>query len=438
MHSVASMSRRYVDFVWIGQEPNRFAVGYSTKERGEYLALCFEGPEDKRLEKMTNWSVKKKIDANFILEATRIITKAFEKQYHHPAATGFDEALNTCLSTAADLRPDTHTAYRKAVRILRETLREHQIEPKGPNEVTAETAEQFARFWLSGTYKRGKASDAKTYQRKPATLNFYLRQLSALWSKHFVKLGYAKANPWKAVDKRREDQQVKRVPTEEEVTKFFDYLQKRYPTWQRLHDLLTLKALAGCRTLDICQLRTEQLTDGRVTWEATQQKQRKGRAVAVPTELFNSLKKNAGKVWLWDGMIADMAKYRPSRNELPENYEPKTVFWCIGNIFREFGEAHPDLKHVTPHSLRRRAITLTVAATGSVDATSEILGVSAPTARRSYLDAKRAFNTDKMYKELAPVLLPKKTQADGKMSPTKPPQSENKRAQSRTKANKRK
>lgn len=62
---------------------------------------------------------------------------------------------------------------------------------------------------------------------------------------------------------------------------------------------------------------------------------------------------------------------------------------------------------MTPHSFRRRAITLIATATQSIDATAQAIGVSPATARRYYLDAQRAFNTDEIMKKVAGTLLPK-------------------------------
>ena len=66
----------------------------------------------------------------------------------------------------------------------------------------------------------------------------------------------------------------------------------------------------------------------------------------------------------------------------------------MNNIFREYCEKHPDKANLTPHSMRRRAITITVTATQSVDATESAIGLNPATARRYYLDNQRAFNTD--------------------------------------------
>lgn len=384
----------------LGEGPLAQRVGFSSKRRGKFLAVVFIGPDGKRLQKATPC---RKPDLDFEEEALRIIRQAYSSVYLDPKRVSWDEALT---KIASDLRPDTLTAYTKAVRILRQTLEGEGIQPPSPIDISPQHAAIFSRVWLAGTFKRGKGKDAKRYKRKPTTLAFYLRQLSAVWEQ-WLLLGYVRENPWKGVRMPTTNKTRKLVPGEEDVTAFFTWVVSRYPQWERLHALLDLKALSGCRSQDICQLRSDQLRDGRVVWEADQTKHREDRAVLVPDELFQKLRRLAGPTYLWEGFIEDMEKYRPSKNRKTSGFAPKTVFWVMANIFREFGEKYPARKHLTPHSFRRRAITLVTTATQSIDATAQVIGVSAATARRYYLDAQRAFNTDEIMKKVAGTLLPK-------------------------------
>ena len=316
----------------LGDGPLAQRIGFSSKRRGKFLAVVFIGPDGKRLQKAT---ACRKSDLAFEEEALRIIRQAYSSVYLDPKRVSWDEAIT---KIASDLRQDTLTAYTKAVRILRQTLDGEGIQPPSPIDITPQHAAIFSRAWLAGTFKRGKGTDAKPYQRKPTTLTFYLRQLSAVWEQ-WLPLGYVRENPWKGVRKPSTDKTRKPVPVEEDVTEFFNWVSSRYPQWERLHALLELKALSGCRSRDICQLRSEQLRDGRVIWEAGQTKHREGRAVLLPEELFQKLLRLAGPTYLWERFIEDMAKYRPSKNRKASGFTPKTVFWVLANIFREFGRS---------------------------------------------------------------------------------------------------
>jgi hypothetical protein len=84
------------------------------------------------------------------------------------------------------------------------------------------------------------------------------------------------------------------------------------------------------------------------------------------------------------------------------------VYVVVNNIFREFNEANPDQPRFTPHALRRRAITATVKATGSVDAAATAIGVHPQTARSHYLDAQQAFDTADIMRKVAESRRPKR------------------------------
>ena len=82
----------------------------------------------------------------------------------------------------------------------------------------------------------------------------------------------------------------------------------------------------------------------------------------------------------------------------------------MSNIFREYNAAHPGAR-VKPHDLRKRAITLITVATKSVDETARAVGIDPQTARRYYLDAERAFDSDALLTKMAHVLDPARPKA---------------------------
>src|ERR1700678_561419 len=99
------MTRRAEFYTQLGDGPKAQSIGYSTTERDGFLGVRFIGPDGKRLEKMT--ACKKK-DANFHIEAAKIIVKAFVKQPElFPQHANFDDALAEVIKTSVDLRPAT-------------------------------------------------------------------------------------------------------------------------------------------------------------------------------------------------------------------------------------------------------------------------------------------------------------------------------------------
>ncbi len=399
------MPRRAEFYTQLGDGPKAQSIGYSTTERDGFLGVRFIGPDGKRLEKMT--ACKKK-DANFHIEAAKIIVKAFVKQPElFPQHVNFEDALTEVIKTSADLRPATILQFRKSIKMLRTVLNADDklaVKPIGPSDITPELASRFGRLFLSTKYTRGSSKIER--KRSPVTLSFYLRGLSSLWGQ-FQELGYVQSNPWANVRRPQLEKKDKYVPTEEEIEAFFAWIGAKYPTWERLDSLLKLKLLSGCRTADICQLKSDQLRNGQLVFDPSQTKTKTGRTVPLPEDLFNTLQRLAGPEWMWDGWNDDVRKFRPSKNKVPDQFQASTVYCVLANIFREYSDNHPSQPRLAPHAFRRRAITVMVTETQSVDLTAQALGVNPLTARTYYLDAQRAFNTADAFKIATEKLLPK-------------------------------
>lgn len=115
-----------------------------------------------------------------------------------------------------------------------------------------------------------------------------------------------------------------------------------------------------------------------------------------------------GGALLYFHLKKPLAIATPSREyPSPLKFQPSTVFWVLSNLFREYSEAHPDRPRLSPHALRRRAITIMVVETQNVDLTAQAIDVSPLTARKHYLDAQRAFNTEEAFRLASGKLNPK-------------------------------
>ena len=86
-------------------------------------------------------------------------------------------------------------------------------------------------------------------------------------------------------------------------------------------------------------------------------------------------------------------------------FDPKTLYWAMSNIFREYNEAQLDRPRLTPHGLKRRAMTVGTELTKSVDAAANAIGTTAQTAGKYYMDAQQAFDADKVFEQMAEVIL---------------------------------
>lgn len=375
-------------------------VGYSLTERPGGYRVRFLGLDGKRVERATGCQTKG--------EARNVAKGIVDEAYlpalpAKPREATWEEALAD-LAKTPDLRPDSIRGYRTAVNALRAIV----PELAGPAGVTATQAHRFKREFLSGHYARGNASDARQYKRSPTSCATYLRSLRSLWSKHLKPLGQVTDNPWLEVPYPNTPRGKRvRVPEEETVAEFFAWLKKKHPRWELPRLFVEVKMLAGCRTIDLCKARTADLAGETLTLRAEATKTRQARSVPLPSETARALGRVAGPVWLWERSVEESKQHRWNpRIHKAAGYDPSTWRWTIQNLFREFNEGRPEKLRFRPHDLRARAITVVAAATQSVDATAQAMGVDPQTARH-YLDAAKAFDRSAILKEAAALLLPK-------------------------------
>ena len=380
-------------------------VGYSLKWRDRIVCVQFPHPTipKKHVEITTGCTTE--TDAH--TEAAKIVLRYYAPTLPvNATATTWDEAIEH-LKKTPDLRPDSIRGYLTAIRAARSI-----IEVKGPNEITEELAHRFKREFLSGTFVRGKASDAARYVRTPTSCTTYLRSLRSLWQRHWKPAGFVRANPWLEVPypNQPKGKRVK-LPSEDAVTALLAWLETRHPSWELPVLFVQTKLVAGCRTLDLCKVKSSDLDGEQLTLSAAVTKTRTARTVPLPAELAKKLHRIKGPVWLWEQYVKDVPVYRPVKSGNPTAYDPSNWRWTIQNLFREFNKKRPAKDQVRPHDLRARAITLVAAATQSVDATAEALGVDPQTARH-YLDASKAFKGSELMKKFASVLLPRSSSAN--------------------------
>jgi hypothetical protein len=280
------------------------------------------------------------------------------------------------------------------------------IPTPGPNAITEAMAHDFKRKFLGGTYAKGKASDAKQYGRSPTTCLSCLRSLRSLWAKHLRPAGFVRSNPWLSVPYPNVPRGKRvRLPAEDAVTELIKWIEAKYPGWELPLLFVQAKSVAGCRTLDLCKVKSSDLNGDVLTLPPAVQKNRAERRVVLPAQLAARLREVAGPTWLWERSVEESRKHRRPRTKPRTDYSASTWRWTVSNIFRDFNSDRPKDRQVRPHDLRARAITLTVKALGSVEETAAVLGVDPQTARH-YLDAQAAFNRTDIYRKIAGVLLP--------------------------------
>lgn len=385
-------------------------VPYSPVRRGDRgaWAVAFPDPKTgKRVRRATPHEARGKAPPPAFHEAAAaLIREAYRPQLPPlPVQRGWDELIDEVARTTPHVRPETVRRYRDAAKAVRETLPDFA----SPLDVTPERVRLFGKLWLAAPPKRKTASGL----RSPVSLSTHTRGLSGL-TNHLIDLGFLTANPWRAARVPGGEREKKPAPTDADLEMFFGWLRDRYPEWESLRILLTLKAATGCRTADLCQLEAADLRGDTLTFRAATAKTRRGRAVELPTVLAADVRAVAGADWMWERVFADALRFRGRAGRRSLSFRWRSVYWLVAHLFREYREDHPDRPPLTPHGLRRRAVTRGVIALGSTDAAAAALGLSERTARSHYLDTKQAFDAAGSMKRLAEQLVPRN---DTKTSP---------------------
>ena len=289
-----------------------------------------------------------------------------------------------------DLRPASIQAYRTAV----DSLRRLYPDLAGPAAVTPAVADRFPSKCATTVYKRGKASDAAAYKRSPTSVNNRLRHLRSLWKKHWKPAGFVTANPWADVPMLNAPRGKRvRVPDPGAVRAFHDWLTARYQGWELPRLFVFVKALAGCRTRDLCHALTSDLTAASLTLAASATKTRQARTLKLPADVLADLRRLAGPVFVWERAAAELRTHRAAKfDPHADGFNPESWKHTVENLFREFNEGRPKADRVRPHDLRARAMTAAAKLYGSADKVARVMGCDVQTVRH-YIDGL-AFEAD--------------------------------------------
>jgi len=398
-------------------------VGFSPKVRGGLFRVQFRHPTEPRkyVEAATGvvvprgWSSKKSPPADWYSSASDAIRAAYTLS---PTDSGtkaratWDEVLPLLLEGYD--REASRRTCQSALTLLRAECSTHT----GPSGLTKGDAVAFAKRYATGGYRRTKSTEGSLRTRSAQTVSSTIRNLRAIWTR-LKKLGLVGENIWVEVERPRVPKKLPRIPTEAAIDRLFEWLDARFPGpdgkgWPLVKLFLDVKMLSGCRLNDLCQVRSDQFdpTAGTIHIKAEQDKTHRERLIHLPPELVSALSALKGPTHLWERYSADTAAYRPGRRRSAV-FSPSLLYSAMSSIFREYNTANPT-QRVKTHDLRKRAITLTVQMTGSVEAAALAIPISADTARRHYMDGQRAFDTAELQKRMAGVLLRGRGEVPGK------------------------
>ncbi|MFO0800027.1 MAG: hypothetical protein U0804_21350 [Gemmataceae bacterium] len=144
-------------------------------------------------------------------------------------------------------------------------------------------------------------------------------------------LGHVKDNPWLDVPYPNAPRGKRvRVPEEDTVTAFFKWLAAKHPGWELPRLFVRVKMLAGCRTIELCELMSADLDGDQLTMSAEVTKTRTARTVPLPADVAAELQRVAAPVWLWERSLEESKLYRPNpKSKAKSAYAPSTWRWTV-------------------------------------------------------------------------------------------------------------
>jgi integrase len=351
--------------------------------------------------------VTKKSDATG--EAHRIILEEYCQVALTSAAVTWEVAKSKLSEAmkADGKRPKTITGYL-------ETLDKLVVMfplAKGPADVTDRMGSDFKVKYGGGTFTRKRVikdgEAAEWYERKKKSLDSRLRTLKAVFG-WFVSLRLVNANPFEKVAPPELDRHEVKYVRKEDTAAFFRWLSDRFPGWAMPRVFFSVKALTACRLEDICQLRSEQLRDGRLVFTADTTKNRSERYAILPAELYAAIDAYKGDVYLWERypselIAANKAKGWPTHRQNPE-FSPKRLYLWVVQLMQ--GYQFQTGAQLSSHDFRRAAFTRAAEKDIHPKRAAAAFDVTAETMMKYYTATEKKQTADEVLGGLAGDLLP--------------------------------
>ena len=170
-----------------------------------------------------------------------------------------------------------------------------------------------------------------------------------------------------------------------------------------------MKALTGCRLDDICNLRSEQLTEGRLVFTADNTKNRSERYAILPPELYAELDAYKGEEYLWERYPAELIEAN-RKNGFPVHrqkfdFAPRRLYLWVVQLTQYYQKATG--RDLSSHDFRRAAFTRAAEADIHPKRAAVAFDVTAETILRYYTATKKKRTADEVLSKLQGQLMPK-------------------------------
>jgi integrase len=381
----------------------RFALFEKPESPAYYVR--FKGKDGRYMKPSTGQP--RKVDA--IDAAHRIILDHYEEVAPKLERVTWQEAKEklTEAMLADNKRPKTIKGYIETLNRLIEMF------PlmRGPGDISEYIAGEFKVKYARGTFSRQPKKEetdiVAEYARKTKSLDSRLRTLKAVFS-WFVDLRLMSRNPFENIEQPEMDRHEVKYVKQEDLVDFLTWLEGRYAGWRMPQLFFTVKAVTGCRLEDICNLRSEQLVEGRLVFEADQTKNRSERYAILPAEVYAELDAYKGEIHLWERYPAELRQHvrGTSKHNVIEQFSTRRLYTWIVALLRDYQKQTG--RELSSHDFRRAAFTRAAEADIHPKRAAVAFDVSAETMLKYYTATEKKRTADEVLSELQAQLMPRK------------------------------
>lgn len=386
------------------RDGDRIRYAFVQRPGSDVFFVRFRSLDGRRLEKSTGQ--RKKVDA--MSAAHRLILE--EHAQVVPSSETIDwDAAKAKLRTAMEAdgkRPRTIDGYVETL----DKLMAMFPRAKGPSDVTDRMAGDFKEKYASGrfTRKRKKTeTDEEGQARKAKSLDSRIRTLKAVFG-WFLQLKLVNDNPFEKITGPELDRHEVKYVKQDDLGAFFRWLIERFPDWRMPVLFFSVKALTACRLQDICELRSDQLRDGRLIFTAGSTKNRSERYAVLPPETYAELTAYKGETYLWEHYPAELKdankKLGAPTHRQSEEFSPRRLYLWVLQLMGKYQEATGC--HLSSHDFRRAAFTRAAEDDVHPKRAAVAFDVTAETMMKYYTAAEKKQTADEILGSLASKLLP--------------------------------